>query len=191
MERTFEELTEEEKKYVLEKERNINIVDKWYKFEEEWFEELLKKLGFYDIKLYFSGFYSQGDGASFEAKYVYKPGGVAKAKKYTNGEIDDLLDRFLEINKKTKYDLYADVYRTNSLYYHSNIMRVSLNSYNNRIEEPTAYRYEKEFLDICKDLADYFYETLEKEYEYLISDEAVKEIIISNEITFDECYFRK
>jgi hypothetical protein len=66
----FSELTEKQKEKVLCKNYDINVDgDYWYEHLKDEFETKLKKLGFYKIQIQFSGFSSQGDGASFSAKH--------------------------------------------------------------------------------------------------------------------------
>lgn len=72
----FNELTKKQQDQVIEKLSDINTNYEWHDYSIEEFISKLKKLGFYDIKTEFSGFYSQGDGASFTAKHkrgvIYK-----------------------------------------------------------------------------------------------------------------------
>lgn len=65
----FNELNDDQKKKVLDNNRDINVDHDWYENTIEFYTEKLKTLGFYDIKIEFSGFGSQGDGASFTAKH--------------------------------------------------------------------------------------------------------------------------
>lgn len=67
----FTELTVEQQNKVLEKYYNINE-DCWdynYKDLESEFINKLETLGYSNIKIQYSGFYSQGDGLSFTAKH--------------------------------------------------------------------------------------------------------------------------
>src|SRR5919202_1250224 len=66
---TFEELAPEVQKKVVERERYINVDDAyWYELIiEDWTEELERR-GFEQVKILFSGFGSQGDGACFETR---------------------------------------------------------------------------------------------------------------------------
>ena len=65
----FDELSDEAKEKVLEKHRDINVDDShWYEFTMEMWKEKLKEAGFDDAEIHFSGFWSQGDGACFDAK---------------------------------------------------------------------------------------------------------------------------
>ena len=66
---TFEELVPTVQKKVLERERFINVLDAfWYEpIIDDWALELEKR-GFEQVRILFSGFGSQGDGACFEAR---------------------------------------------------------------------------------------------------------------------------
>lgn len=67
----FEELTPEQQNKVIEKYHDINA-DSWdFDFEimEQEFISKLESLGYSDIKVQYTGFWSQGDGASFTAKH--------------------------------------------------------------------------------------------------------------------------
>lgn len=67
---TFDELSEDQKQKVIEKNYDINTDGSyWYEFMVEDYQTLLKQLGFENPKLFFSGFASQGDGASFTADF--------------------------------------------------------------------------------------------------------------------------
>ena len=66
----FSELTQVQKDKVIEELRNINVDhDSWHEFTTDEFTEKLKSLGYTDIKTYFTGFWSQGDGACFTATH--------------------------------------------------------------------------------------------------------------------------
>lgn len=66
----FNELTKEQKTKVLDKLRDINVDgDYWYDFIYDEYRARLETMGYYDIEFQFSGFWSQGDGASFSAKH--------------------------------------------------------------------------------------------------------------------------
>lgn len=65
----FNELSDKQKSKVLDKLRDINVEhDYWHEHITDDFKIKLESLGYSDIKTQFSGFWSQGDGASFSAK---------------------------------------------------------------------------------------------------------------------------
>lgn len=66
----FSELNADQKKKVIEKNIDINTDHQdCLECEVESFTEKLTKLGFFNIKVQYSGFCSQGDGASFTADH--------------------------------------------------------------------------------------------------------------------------
>jgi len=183
----FNGLNEEQKEKVIENNRDINVDYEWWQFIKEDFHAQLDILGFYDIESYFSGFWSQGDGASFTGKFNYPENEKEVEtilKKLIDGYNykDDKLDYAKNIlrngmieKKKDIDDEYypceLEIY-SRSNYCHSNTMQL-LNNDND------------DFLDNCRWLADEYYKTLENEYYYLISDKAIKESLIANDYEFD------
>ena len=61
-------------------------------------------------------------------------------------------------------------------------MRFETEDYNN----PKIDEYEDDFLQLCRDLADWYYEKLEQEWDFLNSDEAISEHLNSNEYDFED-----
>ena len=66
---TFNELSDEAKTKAIDSERNSNNLEYHYSGEVEYYQDVLKHIGFTNVEISFSGFYSQGDGASFTADY--------------------------------------------------------------------------------------------------------------------------
>lgn len=65
----YDELSEEAKQKVLRKFHDINIHDQWSDdIITNFKEQLENKFGMTDVKIRFSGFGSQGDGASFTGR---------------------------------------------------------------------------------------------------------------------------
>lgn len=65
---SFDELSDDAKERAIEKYYDINIdSNNWSEPIIEGVTEELERLGYYDIKVFFSGFHSQGDGACFTA----------------------------------------------------------------------------------------------------------------------------
>ena len=77
----FDELSKEVQEKVIEKNRDINVYDDWHEFIlEDWIKEEIPSKGFEATNIYYSGFWSQGDGAMFEY----------------DGISNDLLNKFLD-----------------------------------------------------------------------------------------------
>jgi hypothetical protein len=66
---TFQDLSQEDKEELIEKWRYILIEDPgeedWYEPIFELFEDQMREFGIENVEIKFSGFHSQGDGASF------------------------------------------------------------------------------------------------------------------------------
>lgn len=184
---TFDELSESAK----EKARD------WYRvggFDYEWYDSVYEDakqcaalIGITIDKIYFSGFSSQGDGACFEGRYSYVKG-AAKALK-SHAPLDKTLARIADelqaLQRKNFYRLSAKV-KHRGHYYHAHctdidVMKEDNNSYVNYADSET----DKELCEILRSFMNWIYKQLEKEYEYLNSDESVSETILANEYTFD------
>jgi hypothetical protein len=179
----FDELSEETQNKLIEKNRYINVdFWEWYDNVYDQYIEKIENIGFEDIKIYFSGFYCQGDGAMFEYKSINE--------KILNSFLDQtgLTEKRKQLIKDCIYISSKGTQRGH--YYHENscyhdtyfeINNTDLDNY------PTLYNwllsYERDFeyyvevtyKDICKSL----YKDLKIEYEYLTSDEVVKDCLNS------------
>jgi len=158
----------------------------WHDFTTKDFKNILEILGYYDIKSYFSGFYSQGDGASFEARYSYEKQSVNKIIDYASldKELHRIAKELFNIQNKLRYDLEAKI-TTGGNYCHEMTMRCECQSLRGFINEDTVQNKEEDMLDISRDLAIWYYKQLNEQYNYLMSDEVVKKYIIANELEFD------
>ena len=156
----------------------------WYSFADEDFKMILELIGFYQIETRFSGFYSQGDGASFKAKYSNEKYITKKVKScvLANDELNQIISNFQDIKKslgnKAK-DLEFEIrFDYHHHYCHSNTMGI------NDISD-FAEDFEDDILQCCKDLADWYYKTLDYEHEFLNSDKSIAEHLIANEYEFE------
>ena len=154
----FDELSPDIQKKVLNYYRETyeeNIFDGWYEDVIENFESKLKNLGLEDIESRFSGFWSQGDGASFTAKVrdvekflmdgiKLKPGkwfDYHYPKEKEEDEIDDLISGFEELGINSKIiplvpdDFWISIKRNFSHYVHENTINADLD-----VEEPLEGR---------------------------------------------------
>jgi len=169
----LDELTPELKEKVIENYQDIYTNYDWYGFIFEEWTEKLEALGYETIEINFSGFYSQGDGASFTAK-----------------SID--LDKWLKVHKRTTHykkllkdihdyslaGLTGEVYR---LTHHYKAYIGGYTKYSELVDELTA-EIEAERYELSKQL----YKNLRAEYEYLTSDEAIIETLKANEYVFND-----
>ena len=136
-------------------------------------------------KIYYSGFSSQGDGACFEGSYSYTKGSTLAIRAYApqDTELHRIADGLQAIQKTAFYQLYASASHSGH-YYHSGCMAVSVDRDSSNYQDMTSEQ-ESEVIDLLRGFADWIYSRLEKEYEWLNSDEQVDESIIGNGYEFD------
>lgn len=141
------------------------------------------------INIAFSGFSSQGDGASFEGTYE----SATDASMKIRGECDDtelfrIADALtlLQIERRLHNlaPLTATI-TTSGRYSHSGAMNVNVNSDDNDDEHSNISEDVEDAVEqLMRDFADWIYKSLEDEYDYLTSDEYVDERLSEEE--FDE-----
>lgn len=191
----FDELSEEVQAKVIKKNRDINVHDDWHEFIiEDWINEEIPNRGFEATKIYYSGFWSQGDGAMFEY----------------DGINNDLLKEFVDniligtepLSPMRKQWILNNVSvsawgKHRGHYHHEKCCSHSitweadngclhwstnfyqwLESFADDFEVFIIDKYE----DICQDL----YRTLEKEYEYFTEGEQIIEALRCNDYDFTE-----
>ena len=95
-----------------------------------------------------------------------------------------IADRLQAIQRRNFYQLAAEVSQRGR-YYHEYTMPVDVTRDSPRWQPPTEDA-EEIVTEALRDLARWLYRQLEREYDYLSSDEAVDEIIAANEYTFTE-----
>lgn len=139
-----------------------------------------------ESQIYWSGFSSQGDGASYYGTYCYSKSASKRIREYapSDTELHAIADSLQSIQRRYFYKLCANItagLRSN-FYSHSGTMDVSV------YVDGDSYRDVPEEDDIASALrrfADWIYDSLESQWEYLNSDIAVDESILCNELEFD------
>ena len=195
----------------IDARRDFNVGHDWWDSVYDDFYRICEIMGI-DLgksEPSFSGFWSQGDGASWAGSYRaiqplrgYETWGTYDAtydtaptkirehapKDETLHTIADELCLLARIYKP----VYATVQRHDSRYSHSMTMCVREWEYHDEddgfegVDDAIAELIEKTLLTQFRALADWLYTALEQEYEYLTSDEAVIESLEANEIEEDE-----
>ena len=136
----------------------------------------------------FSGFCSQGDGASFAGSYSVAPNASALIREETNDKtLHDLADRLGTIQLTRRLQgapaLSATI-TTSGHYSHSNTMNVDVNSEDDDDNHVDLGDLESDITHLMREFADWIYEQLEAEHDWLHSDECVDESL--TEEIFDE-----
>ena len=179
--------TIEKKVYTIDEldERAFQNAYESWSASQEFFDEFivndlleeLKNLGVEDPKIRYSGFSSQGDGASFTGRIC---------------DVGAFLGR--ELNRHEKFVLEQtdiNLVTNSSRYYHENTVTVDFNfAYSNYCEnqlsklEKIACELESEINDKRLDLCHEFYRRLESEYYYQMSEDSFKEYCVNNDMEF-------
>ena len=183
---SFEELSESAKEKAREWYRNGNLDYEWWDFVYEDAKTIGALMGIDIDKIYFSGFWSQGDGACFEGYYQYKKGSVKAVKEYApqDKELHQIAQGLVDLQRCYLYSLTASVSHRGH-YYHENC--TSFDVYDKRRDDGIVGEVPEESLkEFLRDFMRWIYKRLENEWEWLNSDEAVDENIIANEYEFDE-----
>ena len=183
---------------LIEKYRHWNVEHvEWWQCTYEDFKQQMGEQGIYVSDMYFSGFWSQGDGACFE-------GFVEDMKQYLekNFKPDDypMIRKLLDGGGSVKFSV-----KHSGHYYHENCTQfyIEADRLEHVLDAPSDFHvavlenydqlldgeivdFEKESVEIFKNFMRKFYRDLEQEYDHLTSDEAVREAIEANELTNDE-----
>lgn len=156
---------------------------------ERWHNVTTHKSGTRTVKpdISFSGFCSQGDGASFEGTWNYKRGMVKAIKAYApqDSELQEIAEGLQEMQRRYFYKLTARMVRRDSHYCHENTIGFEFeldgDTWRNISDDVTG-GIEK----YMRRLMRWIYRQLEAEYNYQTSDEAITESIEANDYEFDE-----
>lgn len=136
------------------------------------------------INIWFSGFSSQGDGACFEGDYSYAPDAVKHINEETNDEELLRIAKELTLMQVTQR-LHGLEYFTAAITVAgpSNCIRTEIRDWGvDEVGEPD----EDKFKQLMEDFASWIYKQLEKENDYLYSDEYVDEELSEKDCVFDE-----
>lgn len=194
----FSELEEDARKTALDKMRDINLDHQWWDFVYDDFKTIAEFVGItVDLKkTYFSGFYHQGQGSAYTASVNIKKllQGVKTVawKEYTpKTELDfpviNIDRKILDLIQRDIIDTWAKVEPTDR---ETSInvltdLNFSYNRYKNyNCIEDELSRLEEDITEVSEELNRFLFATLEREYEHLITDEAVTETIEANEYSF-------
>ena len=197
----FDELSDAAKEKARAWYRDGGFDYDWYDAVYEHFQHIADILGL-DLKtrpvrlmgggtrqepfIWFRGFWSQGDGACFEARYSYRRGAPRRIRDYApqDTELHRIADALQAVQRRNFYQLRAEATHR-GLYYHEHCMTISVERDSPILQDMTADA-EEAVVEALRDLGRWLYRQLEREYDYVSSDEVVDETIIANGYTFTE-----
>jgi hypothetical protein len=193
----FEELTSEAKQKAIIKYRDFNLDHGWWEFVYEDFINLCSTVGIVVNKnsIAFDGFYSQGDGSGFSADVD-----IIKLKKSIENENwksyaprenfqfppNNIDRRVMGLIEKGGILLESKIINSRN----GNYVVADMGGYPSN--GPRFHNYIYSEIDLLEEWLKqvamifnrFLYKSLENEYEYRTSDEAVSEALASNEIPF-------
>lgn len=178
----FQELSPEAKEKAINNHRDWNIEgSEWWDCVFDDAKEIASLMGIEIDKIYFSGFWSQGDGASYTGSFRHAKGSVAGVKAYAplDMELHRIADEIQKLQARSFYSASGTIYQRGH-YYHEMTMHLSPGY------EIKGQFVESDWLEVLRDFARWIYRRLEREHDYLTSDEAIAESLIANEREFDE-----
>ena len=194
-------MDDERKAQLIEKYRDFNVYDGWWDWVYDDFALQMANKHIEVNDMRFSGFWSQGDGASFTG-YIRDNEQFLKDHNLT--ESYPWMTKLLEMGGE--YTLSIE--RTSHHYVHENTVGVDLTytcMFSHQIETESQgdlrgavanhwdQHLDAEYATICATVAEIvrgycrdLYNQLEEEYNYLTSDEAVWETIQNNDLDEEE-----
>ena len=186
----FEELSEKVQEKVIEKKYNINLHHEWWESVYEMYMQ--DETGFDIDKIYFSGFYSQCDGAMFEGspnKNILN----FITPNYRNEAYQKDWSKVIKLIKNDHINIYGSFTHKGN-YYNSKSYSDNLDAEMNNDWYGKNYSNIEDILeDILEGIREYYedlcnkiYHSLEQEHEYYSSREAIEETISCNDYEFTE-----
>lgn len=147
----------------------------------------------HDPCIFFSGFCSQGDGASFEGRYTPRSGSKAVneiANEFTDSELHRIAEQLalLQVSTRLKHGrlLKAAIKLGGSGYCHSHMMDVDVTYVDEEDDVSPDPDAAGELCLLMRTFADWIYSQLEAENDYLTSDEHIDEFLSDGTYEFEE-----
>lgn len=182
---SYADLNEAQKERAIEIMRELENQDTtpfWASYvTDEWKEKLDTEYGITDADIQWSGFSSQGDGASISTDYYIDiEKFLRKCKAWSKFRV---LHAIVE-----REEIHAKVNRSSSRYSHENTVSGSVElDYNidwTSKQEETAERFEEFLTETIRELSCKLYRQLDDENDYQQSDEALWATIEANEYNY-------
>lgn len=175
----FDELSESAKENAVRRYAETGMDYEWHDCVIEDAKEIGKILGIDIDKVYFSGFWSQGDGACFDGSYEYKKGSckAIRAEATTDTELHRIADDLFSAQARRFFGLSARV-KQSGHYMHE--MCTDVRAY---LRDPYGYsddyapvEDDDAITEALRDFMRWIYKSLERQYEYEASTENVAEL---------------
>jgi hypothetical protein len=183
----YEELSDKAKETARDWFRSFGHHDDWYESTYEDAITVGKLMGIEIEDIRFSGFSSQGDGASFTGKLVKADDILKNVKEYAplDTTLHEIAGGIEDIQQKYDGKVAATLSRRDYRYFHEYTVTIEVDD----IEGVEALEWSLLNDEVCRLLRKFMkwtYRQLEDTYDGLNSDESVYENIIANEYEFYE-----
>ena len=132
--------------------------------------------------IYYTGFWSQGDGACFEGTYRYKRGALKAVKQHAPQ--DTTLHNIVESLQRAQVANFYKVVATckhSGHYYHSGCMSVTVEYTDDSYRD---VKNEDDFIQALREFADWLYSQLESAYDYETSEENAREYLENDDTEY-------
>jgi hypothetical protein len=133
-------------------------------------------------EIYWTGFSSQGDGASFRGTYHYVKGAAKaiRAEAPHDAELYRIADQLQAVQRRNFYRVTATI-GAGSNYSHSGTMSVDVSSQDDYLGDGD----DEAITQLMRDFADWIYRQLKAESDYQNADDTVEGNITANEYDFN------
>lgn len=166
----------------LETLAEANTDGEWWDYTYDDAKQIGLRLGIEIDDISFSGFSSQGDGASFTGTYKPVADPLTSLREHANDpELDRIAERLAAVTERNGLEFEAAITRDRSNYAHSGTVEVE--TYDMVVESDSGNR--GELAETLREFMDWIYRQLEAEYEYQTSEAACIESADANDYEFD------
>ena len=188
---SFDELSDEAKEAARDKWREFSTIEDFdYVIEDATTVGAI--IGIDIDKIYFSGFCSQGDGACFEGSYAYKKGSLKALEAYApqDSELKNIALELYKLQRKYFYKITANVSHRGN-YYHErctdiNVYRGLNDNEGFYSDEYAPTELHDEIAELLREFMQWIYSRLDKENDWINSDEYIDDNIKANDYEFNE-----
>lgn len=178
----FSELTEDNQRKIVEKRRDWDVQDDWWDFIYTISIGIGKALGVEIQDIEFSGFSCQGDGARFRGTYTPRRDMIEALNLEQPNDVVLLriAESIAEVQERYDWALGCKIKFANwGNYAHDGNTEFEFSEIGWDVEGEQLWAAEADETALCKALRSFMrwiYKQLEKEYEYLTSDEHLLEL---------------
>lgn len=181
---SYDELSDKSKEKALEEMRRIAEQNIEMDYMLYYVKEMGAAIGIQIDDIFYTGFYSQGDGACFTGEYTYKAGSVKAIKNLSfDEELRNVAINLQDTQKKAFYGLSAKI-KYSGRYCHELCTNISV--WNDKTDNDANDQQANDIAKYLRDFMLWSYSLLKSEYEFQLFDSTLIDSINANSEVFDE-----